>query len=66
MPAPGGTASELDRRYMAAAIRLSRYHLGLTSTNPSVGTLLVKDGVIVGRGVTAAGGRPHAEPQAIA
>lgn len=51
---------------MAAAIRLSRRHLGLTSTNPSVGTLIVRDGVIVGRGVTAIGGRPHAEPQALA
>ena len=57
---------EIDRRYMAAAIRLSRKHLGLTGTNPSVGTLIVRDGVIVGRGVTALGGRPHAEPQALA
>lgn len=55
-----------DRRYMAAAIRLSRRHLGQTGTNPSVGTLIVKDGVIVGRGVTAIGGRPHAETQALA
>ena len=56
----------IDRRFMAAAIRLSRRNLGLTATNPSVGTLIVKDGVIVGRGVTAIGGRPHAEPQALA
>ena len=55
-----------DRRFMAAAIRLSRRNLGLTATNPSVGTLIVKDGVIVGRGITAIGGRPHAEPQALA
>ncbi|MBI1620415.1 bifunctional diaminohydroxyphosphoribosylaminopyrimidine deaminase/5-amino-6-(5-phosphoribosylamino)uracil reductase RibD [Aquamicrobium zhengzhouense] len=58
--------SEMDRRFMAAAIRLSRRNLGLTGTNPSVGTLIVRDGVIVGRGVTALGGRPHAEPQALA
>lgn len=58
--------SAADRRFMAAAIRLSRRNLGLTATNPSVGTLIVKDGVIVGRGVTAIGGRPHAEPQALA
>ncbi|WP_269930245.1 bifunctional diaminohydroxyphosphoribosylaminopyrimidine deaminase/5-amino-6-(5-phosphoribosylamino)uracil reductase RibD [Aminobacter sp. HY435] len=60
----------IDRRYMAAAIRLSRKHLGLTSTNPAVGTLIVRnDGsgpVIVGRGVTAIGGRPHAEAEALA
>lgn len=55
-----------DERFMAEAIRLSLRHLGRTSTNPSVGCLIVKDGVIVGRGVTAEGGRPHAEPQALA
>ncbi|MCC0026602.1 MAG: bifunctional diaminohydroxyphosphoribosylaminopyrimidine deaminase/5-amino-6-(5-phosphoribosylamino)uracil reductase RibD [Zhengella sp.] len=64
--APGEAA---DRRFMAAAIRLSRKHLGLTGTNPSVGTLIVRDEgagpVIVGSGVTALGGRPHAEPQAL-
>ena len=58
--------AETDRRYMAASIRLSRRNLGLTATNPSVGTLIVRDGVVVGRGVTAIGGRPHAEPQALA
>ncbi|MDP2120720.1 MAG: bifunctional diaminohydroxyphosphoribosylaminopyrimidine deaminase/5-amino-6-(5-phosphoribosylamino)uracil reductase RibD [Hoeflea sp.] len=63
-------ASALDRRYMAAAIRLARWHEGRTGSNPSVATLIVReiDGapVIVGRGVTAVGGRPHAEPQALA
>lgn len=58
--------SDLDRRYIAAAIRLSRRHLGLTGTNPSVATLIVRDGIVVGRGVTAIGGRPHAEPVALA
>jgi diaminohydroxyphosphoribosylaminopyrimidine deaminase / 5-amino-6-(5-phosphoribosylamino)uracil reductase len=53
-------------RFMAAAIRLARTNLGLTGTNPSVATLLVNDDIIVGRGVTALGGRPHAETQAIA
>jgi len=55
-----------DERFMAAAIRLSRWHLGSTATNPSVGCLIVRDGVIIGRAVTAIGGRPHAEPQALA
>jgi hypothetical protein len=58
-----------DRRFMAAAIRLSRKHLGLTGTNPSVGTLIVRDDGgpgIVGSGVTARGGRPHAETEALA
>jgi diaminohydroxyphosphoribosylaminopyrimidine deaminase/5-amino-6-(5-phosphoribosylamino)uracil reductase len=70
MAGPAFNASnETDRRFMAAAIRLSRRHLGLTGTNPSVATLIVRDDgdgpVIVGSGVTAIGGRPHAEPQAL-
>lgn len=60
-----------DRRFMAAAIRLSRWRLGLTGENPSVGALIVRPDMaggpmIVGRGVTAPGGRPHAELQALA
>lgn len=54
-----------DQRYMAAAIRFARRHLARTGTNPSVACLLVKGGVIVGRGITAKGGRPHAEAIAI-
>lgn len=56
----------LDERFMAAAIRYSQRHLGLTGENPSVGCLIVRDGAIVGSGVTALGGRPHAEVQALA
>lgn len=59
-----------DRRFMAAALRLSQRNSGRTSTNPAVGTLIVRDDgagpVIVGRGVTAIGGRPHAETEALA
>jgi diaminohydroxyphosphoribosylaminopyrimidine deaminase / 5-amino-6-(5-phosphoribosylamino)uracil reductase len=64
------TDTESDRRFMAAAIRLARCHEGRTGSNPSVATILVRDlgqgPVIVGSGVTAIGGRPHAEPQALA
>ena len=64
------TVTALDRRFMGAAIRLARRHLGLTAPNPSVGALVVTAGPegprVVGRGVTALGGRPHAEPQALA
>lgn len=55
-----------DERFMAAAIRLSRWHLGATGANPSVGCLIVRGGAIVGRAVTARSGRPHAETQALA
>lgn len=51
---------------MAEAIALAATHLGQTGTNPSVGCVIVRDGEIVGRGVTAKSGRPHAEPQALA
>ncbi|WP_416065897.1 bifunctional diaminohydroxyphosphoribosylaminopyrimidine deaminase/5-amino-6-(5-phosphoribosylamino)uracil reductase RibD [Rhizobium sp. ZK1] len=61
-----GIVQPEDERFMAAAIRLSRWHTGQTSTNPSVGCIIVRDGTIVGRAVTALGGRPHAEPQALA
>lgn len=70
MNASGEPLEETDRRFMAAAIELSRKHLGLTGTNPSVGALVVRfdwgEPVVVGQGVTAKGGRPHAEPQALA
>ncbi|WEX78549.1 bifunctional diaminohydroxyphosphoribosylaminopyrimidine deaminase/5-amino-6-(5-phosphoribosylamino)uracil reductase RibD [Sinorhizobium numidicum] len=55
-----------DERFMAAALRLARRNVGFTSTNPSVGCIIVKNGTIVGRAVTAPGGRPHAEAQALA
>ncbi len=51
---------------MAEAIALGATHIGQTGTNPSVGCVVVRDGAIVGRGVTAKSGRPHAEPQALA
>ena len=60
------SASSDDAQFMQEAIRLGLLHLGQTSTNPSVGCVIVRDGKIVGRGTTAVGGRPHAEPQALA
>lgn len=57
--------SEADRLHMRQAIALARGHVGLTGDNPSVGCVLVKDGAVIGQGVTAAGGRPHAEEQAL-
>lgn len=55
-----------DRAFMATAISLARRNQGCTWPNPTVGCVVVKDGCVVGRGVTAPGGRPHAEPQALA
>lgn len=50
---------------MRRAIELARAHLGLTAENPSVGCVIVADGVVVGEGATAPGGRPHAEEIAL-
>lgn len=54
-----------DRRFMAAAITLSERGRGLSTPNPNVGCLIVRDDVIVGRGWTQKGGRPHAEARAL-
>ena len=54
-----------DTRFMAAALALGRRGLGLCAPNPAVGALVVKDGVIVARGWTKPGGRPHAETEAM-
>jgi len=51
---------------MRAALGLARRGLGSTWPNPSVGCVIVRDGRVVGRAVTAPGGRPHAEPLALA
>src|SRR6202034_4569634 len=54
-----------DLRWMEAALNLGSRSLGLAAPNPAVGAILVKDRAIVGRGVTAPGGGPHAERIAI-
>ena len=54
-----------DRRFMQLALTLGRRGQGRTWPNPAVGAVVVKDGVIVGRGWTQPGGRPHAEPEAL-
>src|SRR3954467_1704691 len=58
-------AKAADRRFMALALALGRRGQGRTWPNPAVGAVIVKDGVIVGRGWTQAGGRPHAEIEAL-
>lgn len=54
-----------DELFMRRAIDLARTHVGLTGDNPSVGCILVRDGAVVGQGVTGEGGRPHAEEIAL-
>jgi diaminohydroxyphosphoribosylaminopyrimidine deaminase/5-amino-6-(5-phosphoribosylamino)uracil reductase len=58
-----------DEQLMRAAIALARRGLGRTWPNPSVAALVVDDRVeppiMLGRGSTAPGGRPHAEANAV-
>jgi len=66
--APATTAPAtpaLDLRFMQLALSLGRRGLGRTAPNPAVGAVVVKDGVILGRGWTQPGGRPHAETEAL-
>ena len=51
---------------MGAALAFGLRGLGRTWPNPNVGCVLVRDGVVVGRGWTQPGGRPHAEAMAVA
>lgn len=59
-----------DTAFMRAALALARRGLGRTAPNPTVAALVVdervKPSVILGRGITAPGGRPHAEAVALA
>ena len=55
-----------DRRFMHAALALAERGLGRVAPNPAVGCVLVRDGAILARGWTQAGGRPHAEAEALA
>src|SRR4051795_3935953 len=58
-------AKSADARFMQLALTLGRRGQGRTWPNPAVGAVVVKDGVIVGRGWTQPGGRPHAESEAL-
>lgn len=50
---------------MAAAARLGMRGRPLSRPNPSVGAIIVAGGIVVGRGWTQAGGRPHGEAMAL-
>jgi diaminohydroxyphosphoribosylaminopyrimidine deaminase/5-amino-6-(5-phosphoribosylamino)uracil reductase len=59
--------SAVDLEHMAAALSLAARNLGQVWPNPAVGCVVVDAaGHVVGRGFTQAGGRPHAETEALA
>ena len=55
-----------DRLFMQEALGLARMGWGLTSPNPMVGAVVVRDGVIIGRGYHFKAGEAHAEVNAFA
>lgn len=61
--------SQADRRFMAQALGLARRGLGHVAPNPAVGCVIVTPDrnapMVLGRGWTQAGGRPHAETEAL-
>jgi diaminohydroxyphosphoribosylaminopyrimidine deaminase / 5-amino-6-(5-phosphoribosylamino)uracil reductase len=54
-----------DTKYMSLAISLAKRAEGMTSPNPLVGAVLVKEGRIIGKGYHKRAGLPHAEIEAI-
>jgi diaminohydroxyphosphoribosylaminopyrimidine deaminase/5-amino-6-(5-phosphoribosylamino)uracil reductase len=68
-PSIDQTAADGDERFMALALALGRRALGNAWPNPAVGAVVVRDEngepIVIGRGWTQPGGRPHAEAEAI-
>lgn len=54
-----------DVKYMKLAINLAKRGIGTTSPNPAVGSLIVKDGKVLGRGFHKVAGENHAEINAL-
>jgi diaminohydroxyphosphoribosylaminopyrimidine deaminase/5-amino-6-(5-phosphoribosylamino)uracil reductase len=57
--------SDADARWLAAAACLAERARPQSRPNPAVGAVIVKGGIVVGRGWTQPGGRPHAEAVAL-
>ncbi len=52
-------------KYFQEALIMAHSAKGSTSPNPAVGSVIVKDGVVIGTGVTQAAGHEHAEVMAL-
>ena len=55
-----------DERFLRRALELAARARGLTSPNPMVGAVLVREGMIVGEGFHQRAGEAHAEVEALA
>lgn len=58
-------ADKDDQKFMRVALNLAQKAWGLTSPNPMVGAVVVKNGQIVGKGFHKKAGTPHAEVHAL-
>src|SRR3954464_15043604 len=58
-------ATERDAQHLMRAIELAGRARGQTSPNPMVGAVVVKDGRIIGEGITQPPGESHAEVMAL-
>ncbi len=57
--------SAADHEFMARALQLARRGLNTTTPNPRVGSVIVKDGAVIGEGWHEKAGEPHAEAIAL-
>jgi diaminohydroxyphosphoribosylaminopyrimidine deaminase / 5-amino-6-(5-phosphoribosylamino)uracil reductase len=55
-----------DISWMRVALEEAKKGIGRTAPNPPVGAVIVKDGILLGKGYHRAAGLPHAEREAIA
>ena len=55
-----------DEHWMNLALDEARNGVGKTAPNPPVGAVIVKDGILLGKGWHRAAGQPHAEREALA
>jgi diaminohydroxyphosphoribosylaminopyrimidine deaminase/5-amino-6-(5-phosphoribosylamino)uracil reductase len=57
--------ADIDRKFMRQALLEAKKGIGRTSPNPSVGAVVVKNNIIVGKGYHRKAGTPHAEIHAL-
>jgi diaminohydroxyphosphoribosylaminopyrimidine deaminase/5-amino-6-(5-phosphoribosylamino)uracil reductase len=62
---PPMAVTEHDTRHLLRAIELAERARGQTSPNPMVGAVVVKNGRVIGEGITQPAGEAHAERMAI-
>ena len=65
MAKKNNNSNRADIEYIKLAYEQAMINLGSTSTNPSVGCVVVKNNSVISSGKTSLNGRPHAEDNAL-